>query len=268
MIQPARRHAWAYPAMLAVFFVFLFSSCQKTPELTKSDEAITDEMMLARNSDRNKGVDVRVVADGIASPLGVVAVPDDDDHGRGGHGKHDDWKHFRKSDKRLFIIDQVGKIWILDAKGNRLPEPFLDITSRLIPLNPNGDERGLLGFAFHPNYKKNGRFFVYYNAPPRPGGPDSIRSWNNLSRISEFRVSSNPNRANMTSERPLIELDDPQGNHNGGTIAFGPDDGYLYIAIGDGGGANDVGPGHVEDWYPVNAGGMDRMWKPIFSEIF
>src|SRR4030095_11093530 len=126
---------------------------------------------------------------------------------------------------------------------NKLPTPFLDITSKLVTLNPNFDERGLLGFAFHPNYKKNGRFFVYYYAPPRPASPTVGFVPNNLSRISEFRVSaSNPNMADTAFERPILELDDPQFNHNGGTLAFGKD-GFLYISIGDGGGANDVGPG-------------------------
>jgi glucose/arabinose dehydrogenase len=180
-------------------------------------------------------IDVQTVADGLVSPLGLVASPD--------------------NTKRLFIIDQVGKIWIVDSMGNRLPAPFMDISSQMVTLNPNYDERGLLSFAFHPQYATNGRFFVYYQRPPNPGGPTPTSNWNNLSRISEFRVSSgNPNLADMGSERIILQMDDPQSNHNGGTIAFG-NDGYLYIAIGDGGSANDVAPGHVDDWYTANAGG-------------
>lgn len=182
---------------------------------------------------RMKDLDIKLIADGLASPIGVVAVPD--------------------QSKRLFVIDQSGKLIILD-NGNKLPTPFLDVTSKLVPLNPNGDERGLLGLAFHPRYKDNGRFFIYYTLPPRPGGPTDSTTWNNLSRISEYRVSGNPNQADAGSEKVILEWDDPQGNHNGGTIAFGPD-GYLYIALGDGGAANDVAPGHVEDWYAANAGG-------------
>jgi glucose/arabinose dehydrogenase len=108
----------------------------------------------------------------------------------------------------------------------------------MVSLSPAYDERGLLGFAFHPDFKTNGKFYVFYTAPPRAGGPDAQNAWNNLTRISEFKVSSNSNLADMSSERIILEADHPQMNHDGGTIAFGPD-GYLYISIGDGGGKDD-----------------------------
>ncbi|MFD2888752.1 PQQ-dependent sugar dehydrogenase [Chitinophaga cymbidii] len=194
-----------------------------------------------------KAISLELVADNLVSPLGVVEAPD--------------------NTKRLFILDQVGKIWIVDANGNRLATPFLDVTGAMVALNPNYDERGLLGFAFHPDYRTNGRFFIYYNLPPRPGGPQAGASWNNLSRIAEFKVSADPNVADMSSEKILFDIDDPQGNHNGGTLAFGPD-GYLYIAIGDGGAANDVAPGHVMDWYAVNAGGNGQdVDSNLFGDI-
>lgn len=242
--------------------LIILNSCKKTEQQANPD--LDEEVSSSRSHGRSQEVDIRLVTSGLASPLGVVAVPDGDNR----HG-HDDkqYGNSRKSndDRRLFVIDQVGKIWIIDEHGNRLATPFLDITSRLVPLQAGFDERGLLGFAFHPNYKYNGRFFVYYNAPPRGGGPQPGVLWNNLSRISEFKVSRlNKNLADMTSERIILELDDPQFNHNGGTIAFGPDE-YLYIAIGDGGGANDVGPGHVQDWYTVNEGGNGQ---DIDSNLF
>ena len=187
------------------------------------------------NPSNKEKVDLELIADGFVSPLGVVAAPD--------------------NSHRLFVIDQVGKIWIIDAAGNKLTTPFMDVTSMMVPLMPGFDERGLLGFAFHPDYMVNGRFFIYYQLPPRAGGPETGVAWNNLSRISEFKVSaSDADVADMSSEKVVLEWDDPQFNHNGGTIAFGPD-GYLYIAIGDGGEADDVAPGHVEDWYDANAGG-------------
>jgi glucose/arabinose dehydrogenase len=182
-----------------------------------------------------KSVDLQLIAANMVSPIGLVAAPDESG--------------------RLFVIDQIGMIWIIDESGTRLSEPFLDVSDHMVALGENYDERGLLGFVFHPHYKMNGRFFVYYTAPPRPGGPVPEATWNNLSRIAEFSVSSSdPNKAEAGSERVVLEVDQPQGNHEGGTIAFGPD-GYLYISIGDGGGANDVAPGHVPDWYPVNEGG-------------
>lgn len=179
--------------------------------------------------------DLKLVADNLVSPLTVVEPPD--------------------GSNRLFVVDQVGKIRIIGPDGEMMANPFLDISSKLVPLRPGYDERGLLGLAFHPDFKNNGKFYIFYTAPPRAGGPEPGVSWNNLTRISEFKVSpSNPNWTDMSSERVVFEADHPQSNHNGGTIAFGPD-GYLYISIGDGGNKDDVGPGHVKDWYKVNAGG-------------
>jgi glucose/arabinose dehydrogenase len=178
-------------------------------------------------------VGLRQVADGLAAPVALVAPGD-------GSG-------------RRFIVDQVGVIRVLTPGGELLQEPFLDLRSRIVELMPEFDERGVLGLAFHPGYAGTGRFFVYYSAPLRAGAP---AGYDHTATISEFRVSaSNPNRADPASERIVLEVDKPQFNHNGGTLLFGPSDGYLYISLGDGGGADDVGLGHVEDWYAANAGG-------------
>jgi glucose/arabinose dehydrogenase len=178
-----------------------------------------------------RDIGVRLVADGLTSPIGIVAAPDGSD--------------------RLFVIDQIGLIRIVAADGTLISEPFLDLRSKIVPLDSAFDERGLLGLAFHPNYRQNGRFFVYYSAPLRAGAP---AGFDHTSHVSEFSVSGDPNRADAASERILLQVDEPQFNHNGGTVAFGPD-GFLYVSLGDGGGADDVGLGHVEDWYEANAGG-------------
>lgn len=145
---------------------------------------------------------------------------------------------------RRFIVDQVGTIWVLNEEGELLGNPFLDLTDRMVDLNPGYDERGLLGLAFHPDYAENERLFVYYSAPLRDGGPGG---WNHTSHLSEFTVlADNPDQADPDSERIIMEIDQPQSNHNGGQITFGPD-GYLYIALGDGGGAHDIGTGHTDE---------------------
>ena len=191
-------------------------------------------------------VGLRLVADGMTSPVALVSAGD-------GSG-------------RRFVVDQVGLIRVLRPDGTLAPEPFLDLRSRIVPLMPGFDERGLLGLAFHPGYASNGRFFVYYSAPLRAGAP---AGYDNTARVSEFRVSAaNPNRADPASERIVLQVDDPQFNHNGGTLLFGPDDGYLYISIGDGGGADDVGLGHVEDWYTANEGGNGQdVQNNLFGDI-
>ncbi|MCA1832411.1 MAG: PQQ-dependent sugar dehydrogenase [Actinomycetota bacterium] len=150
---------------------------------------------------------------------------------------------------RLFVVDQIGLIRVVDAHGSLLAEPFLDLRDKIVKQNPNYDERGLLGLAFHPRYKDNGRFFVWYSAPLRAGAP---KGWDNTIHLSEFsRSASDPNRADPRSEKIVMQIDHPQANHNSGHISFGPD-GLLYAPIGDGGNANDVGLGH-----PPKGNGQD-----------
>lgn len=126
---------------------------------------------------------------------------------------------------RLFVVEQQGIIWVFEnTKNATAANVFLDISDKII----YGGERGLLGLAFHPNFTENGYFYVYYTAN------NPLRSV-----FSRFTISANnPNEANVTSEFALLQVLQPFENHNGGQIAFGPDN-YLYIALGDGGGAGD-----------------------------
>jgi glucose/arabinose dehydrogenase len=169
-----------------------------------------------------------LIAEGLTSPVGM-AVPSD------GSG-------------RIFIVDQIGQIRIIDSSGTLLSEPFLDVSDQMVEVGAFGpgtfDERGLLSMAFHPDFANNGRFFVFYSVPLEAGDPESF---NCRSRISELLVSEdNPDRADPESETVLLEFAKPQFNHNGGQLAFGPD-GSLYISVGDGGGANDNEEGHTPD---------------------
>jgi len=123
---------------------------------------------------------------------------------------------------RLFVIEKAGRIRIIE-NGQLLGEPFLNIEDRV---NDSFNEMGLLGLAFHPNYAQNGYFFVNYTG----SGGDTF--------ISRFQVSGDPNIANPSSEVNLLHVNQPFPNHNGGSLAFGPD-GYLYAGLGDGGAAGD-----------------------------
>jgi glucose/arabinose dehydrogenase len=140
---------------------------------------------------------------------------------------------------RLYVVEQSGTIQLL-RDGARTAAPFLDITSDV----RSGGEQGLLSLAFAPDYATSGKFYVYYTAP-RPGD-----NGGSIITVDEFTRSSDADRADVTTRRNVLQIDHPtNGNHNGGTLMFGPD-GYLYITTGDGGSGNDP---------PNNAQNLDSL---------
>ena len=128
---------------------------------------------------------------------------------------------------RIFVCSQPGKIFVFPNKPDvEEADLFLDWEKKTIYKDEEFEE-GILGLAFHPKFKTNGEFFMYYTEVPH------------ISVISRFKVSkSDPNKADPASEEQILRIPQPFWNHNGGTICFGPD-GYLYIGLGDGGNAND-----------------------------
>lgn len=126
---------------------------------------------------------------------------------------------------RLFLVLQPGRVMAFDNVPNpTASETFLDIRDRV---SDRGNEEGLLGLAFDPNYRDNGYFYVYYSAAsPR------------RAVIARFQASPDGKRADPSTERIVMEIGQPFSNHNGGHVAFGPD-GHLYVGVGDGGGAGD-----------------------------
>lgn len=148
-------------------------------------------------------------------------------------------------DDRKFVVEQFGHIKIIDKSGNLLPSPFLDIRNKIRTQFHDFDERGALGLTFHPNFKKNGKFYVSYSTVLNfDGDLGKMLWWDHNNVVEEFTVSADdPNRANHSSGRIITSIPWPQFNHNGHWIGFGPD-GYLYISSGDGGYANDWGIGH------------------------
>lgn len=142
------------------------------------------------------------MAEGLSQPVDLTAPPGDT--------------------TRIFIVEKTGRVRIFRA-GQVVARPFLDVSG----LVSGGSEQGLLGLAFHPNFSSNGKFYVDYT--DRAGD----------TRIVEFAVGSDPDTASSTvAGRQVLFVDQPYANHNGGQVAFGPDN-YLYIALGDGGSAGD-----------------------------
>jgi glucose/arabinose dehydrogenase len=152
---------------------------------------------------------------------------------------------FPSSDRR-YIADREGVVSVHENGASR-DQPLLDLRDTVVL----GGERGLLGIALHPDFPSTPTLYVRYSAASRPGTPDG---YSHTFVLSEFTVRSDGLRARPDSERTLLEIPQPQSNHNAGDLAFGPD-GLLYVPVGDGGAGGDRGRGHVADWYEKNAGG-------------
>ncbi len=146
-------------------------------------------------------IELRKIVTGLVSPLLVTNAGD--------------------GSERLFVVEQGGVIRII-TKGRLLPEPFLDVSTRIVA----GGEQGLLGLAFEPDYAETGRFYINYT--DTDGNTAVVR----------YRVSDDPDKADPDSAEVILQVDQPFSNHNGGHLAFGPDD-YLYVGLGDGGGSGD-----------------------------
>jgi glucose/arabinose dehydrogenase len=151
--------------------------------------------------------------------------------------------HTNDGSGRLFIVDQIGQIRVVDG-GSLLGTPFLDISGLITPLESGYDERGLLGMAFHPQYSTNGRFFVRYSRPRTSTGSepcDMDARGCHEEVLAEYAVLGDPltsNVADATSETIILAISKPQWNHNAGSVAFSSD-GLLHFGMGDGGGAHD-----------------------------
>ncbi len=177
-------------------FVLLLLACDAIAETAKSSPPPKPPAAMA------KLVKLEKVAKSKNKPVFLAAAPGD-------------------TSGRLFVVEKDGTIRIL--RDGKLGEtPFLDVSDAV----SDGSEQGLLGLAFHPDYAKNGRFFVNYT------------DTSGDTRVVEYKVSSEADRADAGSAKELLFIDQPYSNHNGGHLAFGPD-GKLYIGTGDGGAAND-----------------------------
>jgi glucose/arabinose dehydrogenase len=157
-----------------------------------------------------------LITNGFSSPLHVAAPPGDT--------------------TRLFVVQRGGLIRIINLTNNTVVgTPFLDVNDGPETDVDTQGEGGLLSMAFHPDYASNGQFFVYYTTD-LSGGSNVFGT-----RISLFTVSGNPNVADPASETVFLELTQPATNHNGGMVAFRPNDSnnYLYVSLGDGGGGCD-----------------------------
>ncbi|WP_255151072.1 PQQ-dependent sugar dehydrogenase [Halorarius halobius] len=175
------------------------------------------------DGDGPRGVGLETLATGLRAPLDVVFA--------GG---------------RRYVAEQPGVVRVHESGGLR-ETPLLDLRDAVTA----GGEKGLLGVALHPDFPDDRRLFVRYSAPPRAGTPDG---YSHTFVLASFAVTADGRTADPDSERTILEIPEPQGNHNAGSLAFGPD-GYLYVGVGDGGAGGDRGTGHVDDWYDAVPGG-------------
>lgn len=224
-----------------MFFVVavLLAGLQPGEALAKSDRLLRDI------PSGGPPIAFEVVADGLTAPNFGTHAPGDM--------------------QRLFVSDQNGILWAIRLDTGE-KSVFLDVSGRLVPLGVAGpgtfDERGLLGVAFDPGYMDNGLLYTY-TSEPLAGDADfstlpSGTPANHQSVITEWQVPDPGNPAAVVdpaSAREILRIDQPQFNHDGGAVNFGPD-GHLYISLGDGGGRDDQGVGHGDSGNAQNPGNV------------
>lgn len=180
-------------------FIVLLAACSEPLKKSNNGDNLTPEISLK----------LEKLAEGLHSPVAAAFSPEG----------------------LMLVCEQTGQIRVLE--NNKLTDkPFLNLENKLVKISGAYDERGLLGIALHPEYSSNKKFYVYYSAPSTEKGFD------HQSVIAEYKVSGDPMFADAATERILLTIQQPESNHNGGDLKFGPD-GYLYIGVGDGGGAGD-----------------------------
>lgn len=201
----------------AVFLVLLMSGWISTASSQQVPSSRDQVAQPGGNLPGNAKIELVKIAEGLEGPVNVTNAGDRSD--------------------RIFVVERIGRVKIIDKNGQIGEQPFLDLTAlRPSVINPSGNdvqsefiEQGLLSIAFHPDYSENGYFYVHYT---------SVRA-NGAGVITRFQVDPkspdfvSPERARDT-EKVIMQIDQPSYNNNGGEIAFGPD-GYLYIGLGDGG---------------------------------
>ena len=172
-----------HPSMMG--YVIVADASGKTdPSKVNSTDPGTTEMDAGNVMTNQSGpmVALKLVASGFAAPMEFVS----------------------SKDGRMFVVDQTGLVKLMTADGKLQEEPFLNVSDRMVKISPRYDERGLLGLAFHPNFARNGRVFVFYSAPLRSGAP---QGWNCTNKLSEFLVTNdNPKVIDMNSEKVILEI--------------------------------------------------------------
>ena len=168
-------------------------------------------------SNNVSNIGLKLITEGIGAPMALAPIAD-------GSG-------------RMLLAEQNGVIHLLDRDGKRAEQLFLDLRPKMVAINKGMEERGLLGLALHPQFNSNRKFYVVYSAPLGTNAPPN---WDHAERLSEFKATADLAFADPASERVILEIDEPDWNHNSGRIAFGPD-GFFYMSVGDGGAFNDVG---------------------------
>jgi glucose/arabinose dehydrogenase len=164
--------------------------------------------------------------------------------------------HAPGDEQRLFIVEKGGTIKIMDlATGAINSTPFLTVPDT----DASGNEEGLLGLAFHPEYATNGKFYINVTVDD-DGGVAATRT-----HIREYTVSSNPDVA-LPTPIEVLGYNQPQENHNGGWLGFSPNDGYLYIMAGDGGGGNDGGATDVNDGHTDGTGNAQDITSNLLGK--